>query len=320
MRSLLLAATLVAATASGCVGGDAGPAAASLSDAPILDDRVSRTQGAILGTITDASRLPVGNATVILFAGGAKGEELARATTLVDGAFAFPLLDPTTYRLHAEAQGFGTASILVTVTPEEVSDVRLMLADAPSKVPYVVLLTKIGRLSCAGAYVLTPTGGNCPNEPSTWNIVFVVPEGYHRIMSEAAWQGSDQLAQYFYVDNESTNSGVTTLTLAEAWGKSPIRMTFNPGEKKQTMSSNPVFAGTFTALPNGTKFSLNISTYYAGLYADEINSTGGAACKYVYGRCAGVGFTLDLRWTQYISVFVNGLPDGIETYSAIPKP
>lgn len=295
-----------------------GPAAAPPEDDVQLDTRVSSTLGAVQGLVVDESHLPVGNATVTLSSGKRGGEELTRTNASAGGAFSFALLEPATYRVSAEATGFGTASGLVKVTAAEVAEVQLTLTEVASEEPYVIQLIQVGRLSCAGSYIVTPTGGNCPGEPREWNIVFEVPDGFVRVMSEAQWESPETLAQYFYVDNESTNSGATTLTLAELWGESPLRITFDPGEQKQTASENPVFAGTFTELPS-EKFNLNTSTYNAGLYANEVNSTLGPACKYVYGRCAGVGFALDLRWTQYVSVFVNGLPADAESYTALPK-
>jgi hypothetical protein len=42
------------------------------------------------------------------------------------------------------------------------------------------------------------------------------------------------------------------------------------------------------------------------------------ACRPVYSRCAGIGVTLGLRYTQYLSIFIHGVPDDVEAYSAVP--
>lgn len=67
------------------------------------------------------------------------------------------------------------------------------------------------------------------------------------------------------------------------------------------------------------EFIFRIETYYDGQYQQEINDAAPTACQYMLlGYCTGAGITFEMEFTEYVTVFMNGVPDNVETYSAVP--
>src|ERR1019366_1191678 len=92
------------------------------------------TTGQIVGVVTDPSgALVVGAKVTVTSDAGVRRE----VTTGGNGRYAFPLLDPGSYRLEVSSSGFASAKlqgIVVRITESSVADVALKVAGSPTTV------------------------------------------------------------------------------------------------------------------------------------------------------------------------------------------
>lgn len=310
---LVCAATVIL---SGCAGASGAIEPAGPADAALDPADISATHGAVIGTVVDTSLLPIQNATVTLATAGKDGVNISAATTNGGGAFGFSLLEPGSYRLRAGHPDFGNGSVLVSVSAAERTSAQILLDELASDDPYLVTLIKNGFLSCAAGTLIAPTNNRCPGDQGNSTIRFEIPDGFRYFLSESEWEGQEELSQYFYslVRNGTRNE---SRTIKDLWGRSVLSEHFRPGEAKTT--GNP---GTNTLITNAPvpakAFRLTVTAYYSGFFGEELNQTLNPVCRPVYARCAGVGVTLGLRYTQYLTIFIHGVPDDVEEFSAIP--
>jgi hypothetical protein len=307
--------------AAGCVGSAAVGAGATTapSVAPL---EVTETKGAIDGIVADESILPTANATIHLLTTDQPPKVLAQTASDASGHFAFSLIAPGTYGVRATATGFANGSALAHIVAGEVLRVQIILGQAPAQDPYIITIVKVGYLSCAVGTIIAPTNNRCPTDTMNATIRFDIPEGFRYILTESQWPKSDEeLSQYLYTFTSKRNADGTftneSKTMDDIWGKSILRAGYRPGEvkPKPQLSSNALI--TYAPVPKGA-FRLTVTSYYAGLYAEEINHTAYPVCRLIYDRCAGVGVTLGLKYHQYLSIFIFGAPTDVDRYSAVP--
>lgn len=322
MRADLGAALAMLALAwAGCVGTSAmeTPEDTGSSLGPA---EVTATTGAVEGIVVDRSFQPLPNATVQLLTADKSGGLVAETTSGESGAFVLSLLEPGNYRLRASLVGFGNASRLLTVEAGSARSVQLTLDEAASTEPYLLTFIKSGYLSCAPATIIFPINNRCPGDEANGNstIRFDLPEGFRFFISESQWEApGEDLSQYFYARYLNETSGENeTRSILDLWGGSVLRSSFRPGELKAAV--NPQTGALIVNAPVPTKaFNLTVTSYYAGQLSDEINETANPLCRPIYSRCAGVGITLGLRYYQFLTIFIHGVPDNVEEYSAIPE-
>jgi hypothetical protein len=320
LRASLASFAFLLMTLAGCAGGasEPAPAAAQQDFAGVeFDD----STGAIEGTVIDTGLQPLENATVQLLRADKGGTLVGETLSTLGGAFGFSRVEPGAYRVRATLDGFGSASRLVTVEAGATESVRLPLEDSASTDPYVMTFIKSGYLSCAAATIVFPTNNQCPGDEAIGNatIRFDIPEGFLFFISETQWEKpGEHLSQYFYARylNESSDKNETR-SILDLWGGSVLRSSFSPGELKATV--NPGTGALIVNAPVPTKaFNLTVISYYAGQFSEEINQTVNPVCRPVYSRCAGIGVTLGLKYQQFLSIFIFGVPDDVEHYSAVP--
>lgn len=320
MQGRAFALVIVSLTIAGCTG-----TAAELTntDAPteFVPGEFTDSTGAVEGIVVDTAFQPLENATVQLLQANKEGTAVAEVRSVVGGAFAFSLVTPGDYRLRATLEGFGFASRLVSIDAGATSQVQLTLDKTASTDPYLMTFIKTGYLSCAPATILFPINNRCPGDEPNGNstIRFDIPQGFAFLVSESMWDApGEQLSQYFYARYLNETSGENeTRSVLDLWGPSVLRSTFRPGELKAT--TNPQTGALIVNAPVPTEaFNLTVTAYYAGRFADEINQTANPICRPIYSRCAGVGMTVGLRYQQFLSIFIFGVPDDVENYSAVP--
>lgn len=294
---------------SGCSAGSSVSEPRALGDEASVSSvaEFSDTTGAVEGTVTDVSLQPVANATLILSGSAIGSEPIANSSTDGEGRFAFSFLEPGTYRVRAEAPDFEPSASLVDVAAGVSRRVTLTLGDVPSQEPYSILLIKTGMQSCSAAVIVAPSGNSCTGNRNETNMWFKVPEGFQYLLSETDWSSSEELTIWYYVSN-TTFSNVDRKILGAVWGLPVLRIGFFPNESYPTFDPVPT-----------KPFLMQATSYYGGHFSKEVNWTAGPVCRYnIYGRCTGVGVTLGLRYTQYLTAFIYGLPEDYQSYSAVP--
>lgn len=278
----------------------------------------SEDLGAIAGTVVDNSVFPLPNITVRLSDTGQTAPLLATVNTKADGAFSFPLLEPRTYKVAASGSGFANRSALVSVIAGEIARTTLMLTDVASEEPYVELVVKNGIVTCTFATPMWPGDSTgCGGSSEGYVLNFQVPDGFQAIVGETTWATTDWLSQSYETLNQ-TSSAATGAWMDIVVGRDGLREQLFPGEKKPQANPNAAFANIWIPVPTES-FLLSVRTYYSGQFADEMNQTMNPVCTSTFmPRCGGLGAVIELRFSLYLSVFMNGVPEGIHTYSALP--
>jgi len=306
---------------SGCSAGEAaqGPGAEIEQAKPAdpSDVKVSGSSGGIVGVVVDESLWPLAGANVTLETATSKAEELARAVTTEAGEFAFSLLEPGTYRVRAHYEGYGQGTALATVIAEEVATARITVTSRPTVEAYVDLFIERGILKCAYSYVVfadscgvTEVFGESVNE-----IDFNVSAGHQFLVSETNWEhGGVTMDHDFYARNESTKPRGTLI--GRGYGQPVLRVDFWPEKVyiRPGIDAPTVFPASSETLV------FRIGTYYDGQLQKEANDGLSPLCPLLplLGYCTGVGVEFDFIFSQYVTVFMNAVPETLEDYSAIP--
>lgn len=315
---------VLAAVFSGCAG-SGNPLGENVTReprAPVGEALVSDTRGAIDGRVVDLSLLPVPNATVSLREPRPEGAELGATTTAEDGRFVFDLLEPGSYRVTAAKPGFANTTHLAGVVAGEATPIRLILGEVPSDEPFVSLQIQAGIISCGWA-IVAASGVCLPYQtepvfgPFKIELYWAFPVGHQAAVSESDWQPRSQVMRHFFFRDETQDRVTDGDWMGDAMGPAILRKEFQPGVIPSSFTSNFGEATPFP--PSEQNFTLLSITYYDGSYQQELQQLGGPACAYtIVGYCTGVGVTFQQRYTQYLTIFVNQVPDAIEAYSAVP--
>ena len=318
---LLVLAFLV----GGCVGGspNADPQATAPEQEIVGPALVSDTQGGIEGTVIDASLLPIQQVTVHLRPGSGEAPALKNTSTGADGRFIFELVDPGTYRVSTSAPGFGNVTQLVVVVAGEAASARLVLTELPSAEPYVSLLIQNGIFNCGVAAIVVsavclPTVTGAVLGPHKTALFFPVPVGHQAVVAETDWPNREQVMRNWYMNDEKDDNVYDGDCLGDAIGGAVLRKEFTPDT---TATSYSTLCPEVTVFPPSSQnFTLLVATFYDGAYQREIDGNARPVCDAnpVIGYCTGVGVIFEMRYTQYVTVFVNQRPEPIDAYSAVP--
>lgn len=316
---------IVAILLGGCLGGStpAQPQGTE-SEAPIVGPAlVSDSQGGIEGTVIDATLLPIPNVVVHLRESSGDAPALKNTTTALDGRFIFELVDPGTYRVSTSAPGFGNVTQLVVVVAGEAAKVRLVLTELPSDEPYVALLIQNGIFNCGVAVIAVsavclPTVTGAVLGPHKTALFFPVPVGHQAVVAETDWPNREQVMRNWYMNDEKDDNVYDGDCLGDAIGGAILRKDFTPDT---TATSYSTLCPEVTVFPPSSQnFTLLVATFYDGAYQREIDGTARPVCDAnpAVGYCTGVGVIFEMRYTQYVTIFVNQRPEPLEAYSAVP--
>lgn len=306
---------------AGCTG--TGEPAARESDAPAPKAVSAAGTGWIEGYVLDSSQLPLANATVVLEESGLGADRVANTTTGQDGFFEFLSLASGVYRVMATLDGFGKAAVLVTVVPDEASQVQLMLEEVASDVPYLSVLSRTGIFYCAYGVVVRP--GNCdflveatnPSAESAYYGNFTIEPGHQAIVVETAWESDEHTLDVWtsYVE-ESTGDWVYFL---EVVGQPVLRLELRPGQEFQGSYDSATTDDFYGSVPESKQgFLMHTETSYLGQFQEEADAYLNPVCQNTWGYCAGAGAVLDFRFDQFVSTFYHAAPADLSSYSAAP--
>jgi hypothetical protein len=319
--SLLMVAVLM----GGCVGSAEDPLRpAGADERPIVGPAlVSDSQGGIEGTVIDASLMPLPYVEVALRESSGDAPALRTTNTGVDGRFIFELVEPATYRVTTSAPGFGNVTQLVVVVAGEAAKVRLLLTELPSDEPYVDLLIENGLFNCgiaavAVSAVCLPTVTAAVLGPHKTALFFPIPVGHEAVVAETDWPNRDQVMRNWYMDDALDDNVYDGDCLGDAIGGAILRKEFTP---ETTATSYSTLCPTVTPFPPAAQnFTLLVATFYDGAYQREIDSSARPVCDAnpAIGYCTGVGVILEMKYTQYVTIFVNQRPEPLGSYSAVP--
>lgn len=316
---------IVAVLLGGCVGGapEATPQATDAAPDIVGPAVVSETQGGIEGTVIDASLLPVPSVVVHLRESSGDAPALKNTSSGIDGRFIFELVDPGTYRVATSAIGFGNVTQLVVVVAGEATPVRLMLTELASDEPYVSLLILNGIFNCGVAAVAVsavclPTVTGAVLGPHKTALFFPIPIGHQAVVAETDWPNREQVMRNWYMNDEKDDNVYDGDCLGDAIGGAVLRKDFTPESAGTSYSTLCPEVTPFP--PSSQNFTLLVATFYDGAYQREIDSTARPACDAnpVVGYCTGVGVIFEMKYTQYVTIFVNQRPEPLEAYSAVP--
>lgn len=325
-------ATLLALLVSGCVQGEAseapstggGPAAPDAAEPAGFDENT----GAIEGLVTDDQLQPLPGAQV-----GIIGTPDRVTVTDVAGRFSLSNLEPGKYQLSANALGYESAARLVEVQAGTLTTVNFALPAIPIMEPYHELFLFNGYISCALAVVRTTYPLNCnPNEGTkNWHWIYGEEEGggwpstWNTTLVEATWdaQAQPDWLAFDYNDRSVGYFGV----YFRYRGTSPAR--FVVERCGNYMDTDFGRAPVPCIEDDVTNSRMHIETFYGGKFQQQTH-TFDAVCTQnqtipLYGTfpgyqagCYGVGPGLEIRWTNYVTVFYVERPADIDRFSGRP--
>lgn len=287
------------------------PGAASFND----------SRGAIHGTVTDESLLPIPGALVAI-----EGRDDV-ATTEDDGSFSFSLLEPGVYRLSASAEGYGESAASAEVIAGYAASVSLRLTALASTEPYMTTTLGTGRLGCGMAVAVRPAA---LSQPANWcgtgtdfayygapqlndkyhvavPIAATDPAQLETIVFETAWQSNQAFSSgfrsYWYIEGKV--SGIPRVwdyyaDLGDSAGRSPIRF---------SMDREAIESILLDADPSMVQKCAVVTDCHWGAavfpYADTL------------GDSSPVDFSLyvDQAFTHYVSEFIGAPP--LEGFTAL---
>jgi hypothetical protein len=318
--TLLALAMLVVVVLAGCAKA-AGEANTS-SDAPEIippSVEVSDSLGGVKGSVVDTSVYPIEGANVSIERASTTGEVLDSATTYLDGGFAFSLLEPGAYRVTATHPNFGAGTALAYVNAGEVTAINVILSDVAGTAPYFLLFLETGFMPCAFSAIAWADA--CLGDGLVNRFTYNISAGHSYIVVETDWQPRTVTMDHDFWARNQTKEGETPppyRAVGRGFGQPILRVDFWP-EKPYIRALDAATSTPVLFPPSDRNFQFRVDTWYDGSYQAEVNALFGPACAYMLlGYCTGVGLQLDHRFYQYTTVFMNGAPEQVEEYSAVP--
>jgi hypothetical protein len=289
---------------AGCAG--KAPPKDPVNDADFsrLDLQPTATTGVIRGVVVDDAVRPLADVTVTARGQGPE----STTTTGADGAFGFDGLDPGTYFVSASKAGFRDAqqSVDVVAGVADPPIAKVLLTADPALRPYFEAYTFDGYLECGVtgvvvgvALCLAPNillGQNVTNDHT--QVTYDLARRPSWVQTEMVWESTqaagDELAlEYSY------SGGCGLFCDHEVDGTSPLLLTAN-----QTVIDT-------IGLGNGTGL-------YIRVFNDDLETTdpGVRECTPIpdpvlgatWCTGAGVGVTLEQKFTHYTHVFYGYTP------------
>jgi hypothetical protein len=325
---------VVSMVLGGCVESEAGPASneGAQNNVPeaVGPATFDETTGAIEGVVTDDQLQPIPGAQV-----GAIGRPDMVAMSDVAGKFVFSNVEPGTYSIGASALGFDAAAKGVVVNAGEAAMVSIVLNPLPVATPYHDLFLFSGMIECGVALVRTTLSAGCdpssagsntqelygsgeedPWWPETWNVTVV----------EAEWdsQANPDWLAFDYNDRAIGYYGV----YVRYRGTSPVHFIVERcGDYRETDFGRAPVPCDDDAVNSS---AMHVETFYNGKMQGETHAADSLCTQNItapgYGNvlpgyqagCYGVGPAVQVRWTNYVTVFHLERPADLEQYSARP--
>jgi hypothetical protein len=329
-NAVSMVALLIGLLLGGCVQSEATNPAGSSQGAHVPNAvgpaTFDESTGAIEGVITDDQLQPIPGAQV-----GVPNDLNMITLTDVAGHFVFSNVVPGRYALGASALGFTSAAKSVEVVAGEVVSVSLILAPLPIQEPYVELFLFNGMIECGIALIRTTLSAGCDPTQAGSNTHDIYPEGWPTswigTMVEAEWdsQANPDWLAFDYNDRAIGYFGV----YVRYRGTSPVKFLVERcGDYTKTDFGRAPAPCTDDQVNSSV---MHVETFYNGKFQQETHTfdslcrenvtypvIGGNALPGYQAGCYGVGPAIQVRWTNYISVFHLELPGDVETYSGRP--
>lgn len=306
MRHLALftALAIVLSGCSGSGGDEARPQALGLAAG----------LAGISGVVVDTELLPISEASALL------GDSLV-ALTDENGFFQIDNVSVGTHRLVIEKRGYTYIEREVEFSEGVVLRETFILERLASDVPYLSVMIQQGLLNCGWALVIHSAfcGGNSVQPvfgPFRAELRFLMPEGHKLTIAETHWDQTDQTMHNWYRDHTNGNGTGQARFITDEIGQPPLRRVFEPGVLYPAFYSAP--SVEHIPFPEAV-FPFHVATFYDGSFQREANQTAYAVCENgILGYCSGVGVAVQFRYSQYVSVFVNGIPPSAHEFTAVP--
>lgn len=305
---------------AGCVGGETS----SVADPNVAGPATySDDTGAVNGLVTSEEFEAIVGAQAGLI-------ELPTATGITgeDGRFSISNVPPGKYRLAVQSLGYEAVAQSIEILAGQATEVKLTLPVLPIDAPYPELLIHSGIIKNGVGVIRTATCTNCGSK-ETFQFLpkNKLPADFMGMMIESTWRSADYLG-IDVVDREINNKNGASYWRIRS--QSPIHYlvercgnyTEAPFYAKQGMPcTDEQLDGDRTQIEN----------WYIGGYQQETHNLD-AVCRvdipdprggpnlvngYKAG-CYGLGFTPELKYTNYITIFHKELPDDVKAYTAIP--
>ncbi len=329
LQAVAVNGLLILLLLAGCVETEAGPSATDPGPANVpeavgpatFDD----TTGAIDGVVTDDQLQPIPGAQV-----GAINEPSLVTITDRGGRFVFSNVPPGRYAIGASALGFNAGAKSVDVVAGQPATVSLVLAPLPIATPYHEVFPFNGMLECAAALIRTSLSSACDPTQAGASFHEIYPEGWpttwNATVVEAEWdsQANPDWLAFDYNDRAIGYFGV----YVRYRGTSPVHFVVERcGDYRSTDFGRAPVPCTDDEVNASV---MHVETFYNGKFQEETHSfdslctqnvtnpTGGNVLPGYQAGCYGVGPAVQIRWTNYVTVFHLERPTDLETYSARP--
>ncbi len=190
LRTLLLAATLVAVGLAGCT--DDAPVEPTDPEVPTAEN-VERGKGVIRGVVIDPSITPVPDVTVTV-----QNTDLTTRTD-ADGAFLFVDVDPRTYFLEASKPGWTAVQQSVEVVADVIAPpaLKIQIEQVPGTLPRADTQSAEGFIQCS--YGTPRLYGSCATEEEQNVLQFEFDGIPNAIQIEVIWESTQPSGDNLYV-------------------------------------------------------------------------------------------------------------------------
>lgn len=302
-RDALPLVLLVAASLAGCATND-GTLVDDQAPRVLTSGEIGNETGAVLKVVViDPELFPVAQASVFVEPGDLEG------VSDREGAVAFAGLDPGTYTVTIERNGYATTTSQTTVAAGEVTEALIEIQPTSRHVPYHTTLIFNAHLLCHFVFQGPPPAALALNAPcgaaidliapgtstDTWQFPFVVEDpGFSSLALEMIWEeqtlGVDGLMQLTTLGTAEVNSGGGVQVAGTVYGDTqakPFHAVLHAGQSYWESDGEPV---VFYPEENATEtFQLLV----AG---------GGGNGSLPAGQLA---LFLEFRPTSYVTLFHN---------------
>lgn len=309
---LLVAATSFIMLTAGCVGSQAAPRQAPDDAAPAPPPKFTDDTGAIVGIVSDEEGVGLEGVEVGLV-------ELQVSTqTDLGGAFTLSEIAPGGYSLVAQKLGYESSARKITVEAGTIAEAHLQLLALPVEEAYHATKIENGNVQCSvRAYPGVPTGGtgglppwvtgvavcglvSLPGfAPDRFLINYEWPENTQEVLLEMEWKSTQALGRGLSVVLEHQgHPNDAKYTFGRDTGPSPLIVDVN-----ETKMLNVSETSGIECLESKCKV-------YTRVFAEANTTDMGFPVPPpdlpVLGRPPNkidAGFTLDQRFTQYMTTF-----------------
>lgn len=291
------------------------------TDSTILDVEM----GSLRGIVTDDMVQPLTGVIVTLSHRGA----VVGTTTSDVGSFGFGGLVFGDYQVDATLAGFLNVSRRVSVASVEATNVTIEMAPVPVDEPYATVDVYAGLIRCGVSAVVFPTtccnawdktmddllGVGAPPIPvacpeaiphDAHVVLFDVPTGHRAFVGETDWDANAAMSALYSINR--------THQLASLSGPAILRQELLSDTNTTTAS----LATLGTVPAPETAFRMGVLLNYVGNLQTETDDAAGVGCRALFSNpCDGIGVATEHRFTHYLTVFMNAVPQDLPQYSAL---